>query len=302
MGVHSRLDDLDVASARLFLTVAELGSVSKAASRHGLTQPSATARLQKLERQLGVQLLERGPTGSVLTDDGQQVSAWCASLVAAAVTLTDGARALTEQRAPTLRIATTAGIARHHLLPWIPSAGLVDVEIQLLERVTATVAELVRSGEAALGFLAGPGAPLGLRSEVVRVDELVPVVHPEHAWARRRRGVTGAELAAGRLILRSRGSGTLDVVEAALAQHELGVTGDIHEVTSDVGARLAAVNHAGAAILPLPEVQPDLVAGRLVAVKLRGIELRQPIRVAWKGTRPARAAARQALAHIGGLR
>ena len=72
MGVFDSLDDLDVASVRLFLTVAELGSVSKAAARHGVTQPSATARIQKLERAVGVQLLERSPTGSFVTADGQQ--------------------------------------------------------------------------------------------------------------------------------------------------------------------------------------------------------------------------------------
>jgi DNA-binding transcriptional LysR family regulator len=39
-------DGLDITSVRLFLDVVELGSVSKAAVRHRLAQPSATSRLQ----------------------------------------------------------------------------------------------------------------------------------------------------------------------------------------------------------------------------------------------------------------
>ena len=46
---------LDLTSVALFLSVLELGSVSKAARRHGLSQPSTTSRLARLEEHLGVE-------------------------------------------------------------------------------------------------------------------------------------------------------------------------------------------------------------------------------------------------------
>ncbi len=297
MGVHNRLDDLDVVSVRLFLTAAELGSVSKAAARHGLTQPSATARIQKLERTIGVQLLERSPTGSNVTTDGQQLMAWCHGLVAAASALTEGAKALQDHSALTLRLAATTDVATHLLPAWLAEDPLDGVDIDLVEAESASIAAMLRNGDVELGLLAGPGAPLSLRSEIVDWFELVAVAPADHRLARQRRSVTGAQLAASKLILRRRGSGTLDVIEMALAEHELGVVGRMAEVSSTAAARLSAMNGGGVAILPAPAVAADLASGHLVELRLRNLEIRQPIRLAWKGTSPAHPAARRFLEH-----
>ncbi len=298
MGVFNSFDDLDVASVRLFLTVAELGSVSKAAVRHGVTQPSATARIQKFERAVGVQLLERSPTGSVVTADGQRLLPWCQGLVTAATTLAEGARSLQFETGPRLRLAATTDVANHLLPAWMAQRPLEGVQLDLIEADTATIAGLIRNGDVDTGLLGGPGAPLSLRSEVVDGFDLVAVVRPDHLMANQRRSITGAQLAASDLILRRRGSGTLDVIEMALAKHELGAVGRAIEVTSTAAARLSAMNGNGVALLPAPAVADDLSAGRLAALRLRNLPIHQPIRLAWKGTRPAHPAARTFLDHL----
>jgi DNA-binding transcriptional LysR family regulator len=63
----------DLPALDLLLSVAELGSVGKAAAAHGISQPSASARLSRLERQLGVAVLVRGSHGSTLSPAGQAV-------------------------------------------------------------------------------------------------------------------------------------------------------------------------------------------------------------------------------------
>lgn len=298
MGVFDSFDGLDVASVRLFLTVAELGSVSKAAARHGVTQPSATARIQKLERAVGVQLLERSPTGSFVTPEGQQLLPWCHGLVTAAAALTEGARSIHSQTALKLRLATTVDAASHLLPGWLTGRPAEGVEIDLVEADTVDVAALVRNGDADLGILGGPGAPLSLRSEIVDWFDLVAVCRSDHPLAKQRRSVTGAQLTASDLILRRRGSGTLDVIEMALAEHELGVVGRATEVSSTGAARLSAMNGSGVALLPACAVADDLATGRLVSLRLRNLELRQPIRLAWKGTTPGHPAARRFLEHV----
>ncbi len=298
MTVSSRLDDLDVASARLFLTVVEMGSVSKAATRHGVTQPSATARLQKLERQIGLQLLERGPTGSTVTSEGLEVAEWCANLVAAAAVLTDGARSLRDEGAARVRLVATSTVARQLLPRWIASEPLPEVDLVLTEATTVDIAHLVRRGEVDLGLLDGPGAPLALRSEILTWLELVVVVHRDHPWVDRKRRISGSQLTASRLILRRTGSGTRDVIDSALAEYELGVSGNVSEVSTNSAARLAAMNRAGVAILPSADVADDLAAGRLVEVRTKGVDFRQPVRAAWKGRQPALPAARELLATL----
>jgi DNA-binding transcriptional LysR family regulator len=288
-------DDLDVASVRLFLDVVELGSVSKAAVRHRLAQPSATSRLQKLERQLGVQLLDRAPTGSVATPAGVRLAPACADLVAAAAALVDRAEtvAVEHQR---LVLAVTRHVADHFLPAWIDTAPLADVRVDLVEGDTLAVASAVRSGAADLGCTDGPAAPLGLRSEVVAAEEIVPVVGRRHRWFERRRAVTGQELVAATLALPRAGSGTLDVVAAALAPFQFGDVGDRIEVPSSAAARIAALNGAAVAFLPRCRVAAELDRGTLTAVSVRDVVIEQRVRAIWRGVRPPAGPARGLLA------
>lgn len=288
------VDALDVSAMRLFLGVVELGSVSKAATRHGLAQPSATAKLQKLERQLGVQLLERGPSGSVATAAGMRLAPACADLVAAAVDLVTSGEELRDERRR-LTIAATRHVADHFLPTWIGAWATADVLIDLVESDTRTVAHAVRAGEATLGFTEGPAAPLGLRSELVASEDIVAVVGRAHAWFGRRRAVPAAQLATTPLVVGRPGSGTLDVIEHAMASHGLSVHGDRVETAGSAAARLAAINGTGLAFLPRCRVAGDLRAGLLRAVVVERISIVQPVRIVWRGVRPSERAAQRLL-------
>ena len=57
----------DLASYDLVLSVADLGSMGRAASAHGVSQAAVSARVRALERALGFTLFERSPQGTRLT-------------------------------------------------------------------------------------------------------------------------------------------------------------------------------------------------------------------------------------------
>lgn len=291
-------DGLDLAAVRLFLSVVELGSVSKAAVRHSLAQPSATNKLQKLERQLGVSLLDRGPTGSRVTPSGLGLAPACAELLAAAVALGDRAAALRTDEAQ-LRIATTRHVAEHHLPEWIAATGSPDLRIELLEMDTLRVVQAVRAGDAALGFTEGPHAPVGLRSEVVATEELVPVVGPAHPWAGRRRSVTPSQIASTPLVLTRSGSGTRDVIEDALGTQRIDALREHIEVDTLAAARIAAASGTAVAFLPRCRVDADVEAGRLFVVPIRSLSLVQSVRVVWRGGAPSMRSARQLVEALG---
>jgi DNA-binding transcriptional LysR family regulator len=221
----------------------------------------------------------------------------CAEVVAAAVALVDRADATRDEQGR-LAIATTRHVADHFLPAWIAACDLGEVRLDLVEGDTLTVAQTVRSGEAVLGFTEGPAAPLGLRSSVVAGEVVVPVVGRRHPWYGRRRPIAGRDLAAATLVLARRGSGTRDVVEAALAQHGLGVADHV-EVPTSAAARLVALNGTGVTFLPTCRVAADVAAGDLHEVPVDGDAVEQPVRVVWRGARPALRSARRLVEHLG---
>ena len=289
------VDGIDPSALRLFLAAVELGSVSKAAARMHVSQPSATAKLQKLERQLGLPLLERTPTGSRATDAGARLAPACSDALDAVTTLVERAE-MVRAEAESLSIATTRHIADHFLPTWL--SLIAGTTINIVEHDTLGVSRAVRDGEALIGFTEGPAAPLGLRSVVVATEAVVPVVGRGHPWFGRRSTVPAAELVSATIITSRPGSGTRDVVAAAFAEHGLGASAATIEVPNASAARLTAMTGSGVAFLPECWAAPHLASGALTAVPIREPAIELPIRMTWRGTRPDTRAGRRLLAAL----
>jgi len=58
---------------RLLLGVAQLGSISRAALALGVSQPTVSRRVERLEGAIGVRLLDRSTAGAILTAEGQRI-------------------------------------------------------------------------------------------------------------------------------------------------------------------------------------------------------------------------------------
>lgn len=279
----------DLGALQLLLAVARLGSLGRAARDLGISQPAASSRIRAMERQLGVALVDRSPRGSRLTDAGALVTDWARRIVEAAEAFDVGAQALRDRRDSRLRVAASMTIAEYLLPGWLIALRQErpDTAVSLVAGNSAAVAERLRAGEADLGFVEGLTAPSGLGGTVVARDHLVVVVGPGHAWARRRAPVGPAELAATPLILRERGSGTRQVLDAALAGHG-GLAEPLLELASTTAVKAAAVSGAGPAVLSELAVGEELAGQRLVRVAVEGVALARDLRAVWpRGSRPA---------------
>ncbi|MEW2158213.1 LysR family transcriptional regulator [Streptomyces sp. NPDC007189] len=275
----------DLAALELLLAVARLGSLGAAAREVGITQPAASSRIRSMERQLGVALVDRSPRGSRLTDAGALVTDWARRVVEAAAAFDAGARALRDRRDSRLRVAASMTIAEYLLPGWLLAlhAERPDTAVSLLAGNSAKVAELLLAGEADLGFVEGLSVPTGLDSAVIARDRLIVVTAPAHPWARRRRPLTADELAATPLILRERGSGTRQVLDAALG----GLARPLIELSSTTAVKASAVSGAGPSVLSELAVGEELAMRRLVSIPVEGVSLRRDLRAVWPtGHRP----------------
>ncbi|MFG2286250.1 LysR family transcriptional regulator [Streptomyces sp. NPDC048595] len=278
----------DLGALELLLAIARLGSLGRAARARGISQPAASSRLRAMERQLGVALVERSPRGSRLTDAGVLVTDWARRVVEAAEAFDAGAQALRGRRDSRLRVAASMTIAEYLLPGWLVSlrAELPGTAVSLLAGNSSAVAERLARGEADLGFVEGLQVPAGLDGAVIGHDRLVVVAAPSHRWARRRTELTAAELAATPLILRERGSGTRQVLDAALGEHG-GLAEPLLELASTTAVKAAVVSEAAPSVLSELAVGEELSARRLVEIPVRGLRLGRDLRAVWPaGQRP----------------
>ena len=309
MALPPRVSDLT--GFDLLLSVARLGSLGRAAAEHGISQPAASARMRQLEGQLGLVLIERSPRGSRMTRAGALVAGWAQAAVDAAAALDAGVTALRRERDSRIRIAASMTVAEYLLPGWLTALRGADPGAAVALRAvnSADVAAAVLSDAADVGFVEGPVLPDGLRAEPVGGDVLTVVVAPGHPWARRRRGITAAELAATALVTREAGSGTRQFLEQALyGTGDRAVRGagagavrgagaglvplatglapgtgpaPIAELSSTTAIKAAVAAGAGPAVLSSLAVAADLAAGSLRAVPVSGLDLRRTLRAVW---------------------
>lgn len=274
-----------------------LGSLSAAAHAHGITQPSASARVRQLERQVGIELLTRGPNGSVPTDAGVLVAGWAHKVLDACTELQTAVASLRAQDTD-LRVAASYTIAEHLLPRWLGRlhAAHPETHVELEVVNSTTVLERVRHGDAQLGFVEAPGSTAGLGSKVVGHDELVVVVAPDHAWARRRGPIDIDRLAAMPLILREQGSGTREALVAAVGAHGATLAPAALELGSTSAVRAAAEEGAAPAVLSRLAVADAIDAGRLVGVEVDALDLRRDLRAVWLPDRAREPAVKALLA------
>ena len=286
----------DLIALDLLDSVAELGSLGRAASRHRMSQPAVSMRMSQLERRLGVTLLQRGPGGARLTPAGQQVVALSRRVLSEARVLMAGVEALAAEEAARLRVAASLTVAEHLLPGWLAALHRESPEVILAVEVTnsATVLAQVRAGRADVGFVEGhETSPGGMQAVPVRSDHLVVVVDPGHPWARREAPVGPAELAAAELVVREPGSGTREILADALAAY--GGLRSRLELGSTAAILAATRRGEGPAALSALAVADDLDTGRLVAVRTEGISLTRSLCAVWPDGRPLAPLARRLL-------
>lgn len=104
---------------RLFVEAAQLGGLSVAGRKLGLSPAAASARLLKLEASLATRLFERTTRQLRLTDEGRLYLEHCRQALQA---LDDARAALSVEKKEIrgkIRLSATSDFGRHVLNPWL---------------------------------------------------------------------------------------------------------------------------------------------------------------------------------------
>ena len=81
MMTQNRLRNLDLGTLRSFVSIAESGSMTRAASRLFMTQSAISMQIKRLETSLGLSLFERSAQGMKTTSSGEQLLGFAGQLL-----------------------------------------------------------------------------------------------------------------------------------------------------------------------------------------------------------------------------
>ncbi len=267
---------MDLHQIEIFCTLIRLRSFSKTAETLFLTQPTVSGHIKNLETDLGVKLLDRLGRRVVPTEAGEVLYRSGQKLLA----LRDHARQEIEGISGTVSGLIKIGgstIPGAYVLPatiGVFKKKYPSSSIQLFIDDTAKITEAVVNGDLHVGVVGARVSDVRLEIHPFLKDELVMAVPARHRWAGKK-SVSVEELAEEPFILRERGSGTRLIMEERIGK--AGVSpADLNVVAvmgSSDAVRQAVKAGLGISILSIRALRDDIRAGRLSAVRLKGIRL-----------------------------
>lgn len=208
--------DVNLRHARAFVTVAHLGSFTRAAEALHLSQPALTVQIRNFESALKVRVLDRSSRSVELTRIGRELLPTLERTLHDLDAVVADTHAMSTGRRGTVRIAALPSFAAS-LLPQVISASRAlhpGLAFVVRDAVAGRVVDLVREGEVDLGLTGGEVA--AEQVEVLhRAEDRLCVVFPRDHPLARRRSVKLQQLLDVPLVLTDQATSVRAVVEAA---------------------------------------------------------------------------------------
>jgi DNA-binding transcriptional LysR family regulator len=267
------------------LAVAEDHSFTRAADRLHLAQPSLSRQIRLLERELGVQLFNRGPgQGSVtLTADGDALLPFIRRVLSDVEATGAEARALSGMGAGRLSVGATPSLITSVLAPALVQfhQSHPGIDLLVVEAGSHQLIPQLATGEVDIALVVEPVNDPAVRTTPLFDDPLVLAVAPGHPLAERRR-VRVRDLDTLPLVMFREG---YDLREATLAAcREAGVEPRLVSQGGEMDGVLAFVAAGlGAAVVPAIALPGD---ASLIAIPFWQPALSRTVALAQRHDRP----------------
>ncbi len=185
---------MNIHAAQLFCDVAHHRSVSRAAELHGITQSAASQRIQALEKELGVQLIDRSTRPLALTAAGELYYRGCRRILDTYAKLKERVKSAGSGRAVsdtelrgevTIAAIYSSGIDLLNQVKMAFESENPRAEIKIEYLQPDAVYDSVRHEQCDFGILSYPQKWAGLASIPLRDEVMAVVVKAGHALAGR---------------------------------------------------------------------------------------------------------------------
>ena len=258
---------MDLGQIEAFVQVAQHRSFSKAADALFLTQPSVTARIQSLERDLGESLFERNGRGVRLTEMGSTFLPFARRALKALQEGRDSIEGMRNLEIGTLKLGSALTVSTY-VLPGILKRycnAYPGVEVSVHTGRSEQVLQMVLSDDVHCALERTVHHP-----EIITLplyeDDLVLVAAPEHRFAQTQ-GATIEEVGREPLILFDKGSSYNALIQGVFRQHGI-VPRTLMEMDTIEATKKMVEEGLGIALLPKVSTERETDLGRLVPVSV----------------------------------
>jgi LysR family nitrogen assimilation transcriptional regulator len=274
---------MNLRQALTFLTVAELGTVSKASVRLRVAQPALSRQIIALEQELGLRLFDRVGRRLVLTGEGGQLIAGCRLLLNSASSLKEQARLLGQGGTGVLKVAGSPQHIESVLSQFLHRyAGRYPrVEVKITEGTGSEILAMLEGGDVHLGQNLLHAVRLDERhfgSLPLGSVELLAACHPSMPLGPNRT-IEVADLAGVPLLLLDGGFGFRRAFDAASRMAGLKPTILFESRSPHTLLALAEAGH-GVAIVP-SQLQCRRYELRIVGLTHGRRTLKEPLTISW---------------------
>ncbi|MDX3387980.1 LysR substrate-binding domain-containing protein [Streptomyces niveiscabiei] len=259
---------MDIKQLKAIVTVAEVGSVTRAAELLHLVQPAVTRQIRTLEQELGIDLFERTGQGMRPTDAG-------------AIMVDRARRALNELERARAEVQPSPGV-----VTGIVSVGLLEstsdllaeplvtavardhpgVELRLMTAYSGHLQQWLDAGDLDLTLLYNLDSTPSLNARPL-VREHLWAVAPASAGLRADRPVTFAEAARHPLVMPASGHALRRLIDAAAVRADAVMDVVVQTNSMRVQKQLVQAGH-GWTVLPGVGIAEDVTRGTLSAAPL----------------------------------
>ncbi len=211
---------MDDHKLRVFCTVAETKSFSKASEIIRLTQPAVSLQIQALEEIYGTKLFNRSGCIITLTKAGEMLYKYAKEInnLYTAAEKELGEFTGIVRGVVTIGASSTIG---NYVLPAVISEfkkKFPKVAMHLVTQNTKTIVDYLNAGSIDIGLVEGEVKKQKLILEKLIPDEMVLIVHPLHPWGKKS-NVSVFDVAKEPFIIREEGSGTRQMIEKYFIKH-----------------------------------------------------------------------------------
>ena len=287
---------MEIRQLRHFIAIAEEGSLSAAAARLGVAQPSLSQLVKTMEARIGVDLVVRSPHGATLTTAGQLLHDRARQIVALVDKTREEVRVAGTDAVGTVSFGLPSSVSMVLSVPLAETVRVLlpKVSLKVVEAMSGFIKDWLNAGEIDLAILYDIDAKSKFQSQLLLSEDLHVFAAPDNWPFRTPAGVPVAlaDLIGLDMILPSQDHGLRAMIDRYCRSNGVALNVVI-EMDALAQIKTLVARGSGYCILAPAAAHDMLASGLLASSPIVRPALRRPVYLARSFERPLTRAAKE---------